>query len=267
MRIFRRFFGLIAVLFGLVGFLACIAGLVGLWLANSQLKEGAGRAVEPADKYIGFTLTRLDSSEQRIVEIRARLLTMKVQVEQLAAVDPGLLGQRLDQLDLSQQSVQDGLQHAELNLQLARDTITTLTDLGDLVEQVPQVSLDHLSSTGPLATEVENANEQLKEFTSILDQIRETLNKVRAAQEQANQPMLIELGELIKRAESRIGQSHEAIVRFREALRKTQHDISSLREKMPRWIDAASWVLTVVLAWLGISQFALLAYGNSLLKS
>jgi chromosome segregation ATPase len=267
MGLIRRLFGIIAVLVGLVGFLLCIVALGFTWFANARVKDGAQRAVEPAEKSIVYVQKQLEKGDHWIVAMRNRLDSMKSQVDQLASLDQVTLRKRLDQFQLDHEAVEYDLQRAELLVNVSRESIGTLTELSELVENVPMISLDEYSSTGPLATGIKQATQQLADFTAILLKIRETLEKVRAEGQQLSPQTLKELSAHIEQAETQLSETHDTIIQFRLSLRRTADDIAKIKEKLPSWIDTGSWILTAILVWLGISQYTLIAYGQALLRS
>ena len=71
----------------------------------------------------------------------------------------------------------------------------------------------------------------------------------------------------IEQAEAKLSETHDTIIQFRLSLRQTADDIAKIKENLPSWIDTGSWILTAILVWLGISQYALIVFGQALLKS
>ena len=53
---------------------------------------------------------------------------------------------------------------------------------------------------------------------------------------------------------------------YEEKIESTQEQLQYLESNLPTWIDLASFALTVILVWLGISQVGLFILSWSLFK-
>lgn len=267
MSLIRRLFGLIALLFGLVGFVLFIAAIGLLWLANSRVKDRANQAIEPAQKTLTFAQTQLEKADGWIVAMRSRLDNMKTQVDQLASIDPAALGENLDRVELDHEAISYNLERADLLVSMSRESIGTLSELTAMVESVPIAAVEEYSDKGPLATEIKQADEQLEDFAEIFQQVRASLSKARSQQAQLNPQTLRELSGDLERAAAKLAEVHDTVIQFRLTVRKTAEDVSKVQESAPTWIDRGSWILTAILVWLGISQYTLIVYGQALMKS
>lgn len=244
----------------LIGFsslvlLASLVGMILAWVYNQPLTLEAD--------------TRLSGAQNQLSQIQTDLRSAKMEVERALRII---------------QSAEDAL--AALTQQTA--------DAEELLKQVNQTLDDDLIPT------LENTRARITEVRVILNDLRDALNSLNAlpfvnfevpgdellrgilVEVEALDTEMADVQDLAQRASIFIndtsyllgGDFQETKQNLEDLLKMLNgydteltgwmEQVQTLRESMPKWIDTASLVCTVVLFWLGFSQLGLILHGLQL---
>ena len=100
MKLIRWPIGLVFVLVGLLGLLAAVVGIGGIWVGQKLINEGAVKAVTPVEEALAVVKKHFGQADEALSQTRDRVQDMKSTADALASVDEETIQQQLQQLEL-----------------------------------------------------------------------------------------------------------------------------------------------------------------------
>jgi uncharacterized phage infection (PIP) family protein YhgE len=138
-----------------------------------------------------------------------------------------------------------------------RESLLTIKDTLERINELPLINIEI-----PGIEEIEQGAEQLG---NLQNQIEEGGGKIEQLS-QTTQDTVDSLSTGFARLEISISSLLETLDEYAEKIETTQDQLLYLEENLPKWINYASIILTIVLVWLGISQVGLFILGWSYYK-
>lgn len=250
--------GLLFLLLGGVGMIACVAVVAGIWIVRPMLLQVSEQGMDSADE--ALTLVEEKSA-------RADALVKRVRV----SVDP-IAGKILKLADKAGRTPAEDEElkriEAEVAERLAQlDMIAaTLESAIDVMDKASRLTRS-LKSKDAAAPEQESPGRgaELARLAEKLKVLRASVARVREDKEVRNEVA----DELVQRTRE-VSDALQAVdAKLQEVNRKSavwRADIAELRTAIPMWINVGAIVLTAIVVWLGLGQFALSRWGLGLLK-
>jgi uncharacterized Zn finger protein len=230
MALAKRIFGVVGIVFGAVGILLAIISIVAVWAVNKPITDSVHDLLDTADAAlvtVDNVLVRADSGLQ---EARGF-------VSDVAEAIPGTeLAGRIDNLL--------GLVEAAATAADSANTVVGLTNKvsnlwRDDDPNAPETTIEKLSTTlDDLATRLAEIDQKAKDL--------QERNVV---------------GEIAAQIDGEIAGVQDGLNEVSSSVDEAQTTVADLHVAIPRWIDIASIILTFLLIWMGVAQFALAAYG------
>jgi methyl-accepting chemotaxis protein len=255
----RRLVGLLGVLLGTAGIVACLAGIVSVWSIRSRVDDGAAEASARVDDVLAR------------VEDRANKVTDTIQSAQDSARD---LNQRVQQRvsELRDVPLEEAADIDELErqlyarIQLAGDWIGFIQSTMDLVEQlvgiVESASLFAQKESHTMADvigAIRDGKEEIRHTSEMVDDIKISLAEIRSHSDvDENAKQIRTLSSTIDTSLAKTRRYAEA---FQRAVAEARADIAGLATRIRRQTLIAAVLLTVILVWIAIAQLSLAVHG------
>lgn len=247
----RKLFAGIVILLSAIFLVLSLTGIGAIWYYNEALTREAIRQLKDVDTELAQAEATLKSSEKELQRALRIVDSAQTALEKLAQQSEGadnLLENIQNTLD---DRLLPELKTTRTRLQTARTTLervkSILTGVGSFIPGVDlnspdKVLTDLIDSARSLDTEIKNVEGLVLQASTFVSDTSFLLG-----------------GDLT--------QTRDSLQSFLSAIQDYEKKVAGWREQdkrllagAPQWIDQASIILTIFLAWFGLSQFILLLY-------
>jgi hypothetical protein len=256
MTLLKRLAGLVALIFGLVGVVACMGGIYGVCWVSARLQQANDTVFDAVDKGLATAQDRVRAAQRRVndskitsAEIKSKLRDWSIKEAKERIVT------RLE-IDSRTEKLAGGLETADSILEASTTSLRGVQQLlelsGSLGAPVDPVALDDVL-------------EKLKSVQSRVQEIDKTVDQIRAfatAKEgESEDSRLIRITRLVGRMllmMSEIDTRLEAAVRRLDEMRS---DAEQMRARTSRYILLGTIACCAILVWIAAGQVALCMCG------
>ncbi len=229
--VFKRIAGVIGLVLGAIGVLLTVAVIVALWFINTPATESAVRFLQAIEAALEMADAGLDQADGNLEAVR----------ERLGAAAEAFPAEELLQYINDAQSIVDA----------AQTTANTASSVAGFASAIPFAGPGGGGGSGSTPT-LDQASATLEEISARLDAIESDIIQRQESGEG---------GALLAQAEAEVAQLQEMIQNVDRSVEEANSAVIQLQQELPGWIDTMSIVLTILLLWLGLAQFSLLAHG------
>ncbi len=251
----KRLIGLLALALSGIALAGCIAGLFFIWIERPSVLQSS---VEMLDSLDG-TLTLVEEKATRADEL----------VEVIRkTVDP-ITSRILQLADKIERTPQDEKDLKQIDEQLA----TRLSQVDSIVEVV-QTAAAIMSKTSQLASSVrfpgsrigagppadDDSREHAKSLAKLatkLQALHEGIARLREQRQTQKEAVDIVI-RVVRDVDDELENVGDRLQRVRTKATSWRTQVDETRLTLPRWINSAAVIGSVILAWMGLGQFALL---------
>jgi hypothetical protein len=224
----KRILGVVGMVFGVLGILLAILAIVGVWVVNKPMKDGVVDLLEIADGAlvtVEEVLTRADNGLQEVRNF----------VSDTAEAIPGTeLAMRIDNLFELVETAAEAADNANTVIGLANKTS------GLLRRDAEERPIEKVSATlDNLATTLAEIDQRAKEFQE---------RNVTA--------------EIAAQIDGEIATVQDGVRDINSSVGEAQTGVDELKVAIPRWINIASVISSLMFIWMGVAQLALVGYGR-----
>ena len=263
----RRFSGILLILFGAAGVLACGVAIYKTGNAEKQLRLLAGQTFDSTENALQDIRERLDQIALSVANVRSDLnaAASKANALRTDGTDEKILADHiaftLDQEVGEKLAKTQGLVDSAVNTAGAVSHLLTLLDASNLV------SVEAYTRGGSLMTRIEGASNTLRRLSGMLEQASQTAQAL-LEQTRQNHPdseeTLSNLTHEVKRMDNALAGVQTLGSDFKEDVQKIQNRLRYYEEKTIWWIHLGGILIPLLLIWLGAGQAALVILGGRL---
>jgi chromosome segregation ATPase len=265
MKFFKRLVGVIALILGGVGTLACSGGFVGIWVVRARTDAMIGNVAER----VGIALSTLEEKGQgankRIEDVRNSVRGLNERVQQRVAELRGVTTEDAPDLDEIERQLY-------ARIQLAKGWIGSIEAGVDLVEHVLQMlnsttffSQKESKTRPDIVAAVQAEQDEIDEVLRLAENVGTHLESIRTHRD------LDESAAQIQTLSARIDESLEKIQRFGTDVETGIVDLrmkaADLASRIRRQILIVAVIVNLLLLWLVASQASLSIHGWHLVRS
>jgi hypothetical protein len=253
MNLCKRILSLFAILLGLIGFVGCIAAVVGVWSARARLSQSTEYVFERLDESLNIVRERVLQTQDYIdaskvttsgIEKTLKDWTKKEASDRIAL--------RLDVVDKTEQ-LASTLQQAGHWLEVSESSVELVKQALSLGKSTG-APMDTTSVDG-LIDEIASLRVQLSEATEFVARIHERTAK--ASEEPSSKERIEQTVQLVLRIVTTLGTIDSRLEKFENGLSDTQLDLHELQTKTLRWILVVTIGITLLIVWMATGQGAL----------
>jgi len=255
----KRVLGILALLLGIAGVAACIAGIASVWNIRSRVDDAVARISVRVDD----VLARVEGRTQQVTEYidgarnSARELNQRVQrrVSQLRDV-PLEEAAGIDELE----------RQLYARIQLAVDWIGFIQSTMDLVEQLVQVvesaslfARQESRTMADLIAAIRNGKQEIQQTSNLVEDVKTSLAEIRAHSNiDENARRMSTLSSMI---DTSLRKTRGYAEGFQAAVGKARTDFAVFATRVRRKMTIAAVLLTVILVWIAVGQSSLAVHG------
>ncbi len=265
MKIRKRLVGLLAMLLGVVGVAACLAGLVGTWVVRARLDTTIAGIVERVDGVLSTLEERTGQANRRIGDTRDSARRLNERVQQRVAQWRDVPADEAPDLDEIERQLYS-------RIQLGRDWIGFVQSGVDLAEQFVEM----LNSTSifvqqesktprDVVAAVRGGRQEIQEAFELVEEVRTHLEGIRDHQDLDANARQIE--SLSSRIDSSLKNVHQFGKDLEAAIAQMGTDVANLGNRIRRQILIFAVIANLILVWLAVAQVSLAIHGWRLLRS
>jgi hypothetical protein len=250
LNIFQRILLYAAIVVGSIFMLLGLAGVVGVWVANTPVTETVLAILAPIDNTLqrletvageaGLALsevsTSLGDADQRVQDLGAGLAETSVVAEALNLI-----------FDVD---VEQGVNKAGDSIRSIYDTLVAIEETIEAINNIPLLNIEV-----PGSTEIAAIRTGMEEMAVSAAELRE---ESQGRREDRAENLVEAISAPLNRLNDRVDEMHGRITGAEERLGLAVEGIDEIQSKVPRWIDIASIIATLLLAWLMFSQGAVI---------
>jgi hypothetical protein len=252
--LFKRMVALIAVTFGFLGVIVCLAGLYAVWRIGSRLEQANEKVFARIDQGLASTQDLVRRVQKRVQE--AKITTAEID-QKLRAWTKRKAEERL----VSRLEVESRAEKLSGYLQTADSWLETSTETIRGIQNVLELG-NSLGASLDLAA-LEGVFEKLTAVRSTLQKTEQTLDQVRefAKERESEENRLPRLMKLLARTLLTISDVDTRLGDLVTRLSKRQADAQQTKASTSNFIFVRTIVCYVILAWMAVGQAALCLCG------
>ena len=259
MNIVRRLTGHGTLLLAVLGLLLCIGGVVGVWVGKSRVDPVGAAVFGTADEVLGFVDIKLDRVKQVLEQSRRRVGDMSRIAERLKSAEANARRECAPLLQTLEQVYQE-LKAAESWLDSSYALASGVSRVSEAVVSSEYAASHQESTALTVARQVQACADAVTDAIAKLQAIRVELIELRDTGRIARKAAVGIIARVAD-LEGKLASMCARIERLDARVATTRVSCADLSLRFRWWTLAAAVVVTVVLAWFGISQIVMMGYG------
>jgi hypothetical protein len=260
----KRLLGFLALVLGIVGLAACLAGLIAGWVVRPQVLRSSQELLEAADDGLKVVDERTTRADEVVTSVKQMVDPIARKVLELAEKAQSTRPEDKEQLKQIEAELAERLHQVDLAVQASERVVALLNKTSRLTTSLPLPTAR--GAAGQSAEgELQGSAEVFSRLAEGLKALRKALAKVRE-DKQVQKEIADRVVSLGGDVEKELNLLHDRLRRVRQRAAEFQKDVSDLRTDVPFWINSGVVLGSVVLAWMALGQWALLRRGWSLLR-
>jgi len=251
----RRLAGAFLTLLGMLGLVACVAGIVGVWRVHQPVTQRADQLCDRSVQLLNVAVDTLQQVQAGLDKASSELGEFHARSREPTDSDP--LKQRVRQ-NVMRRLAGDLLPQmasVQRNLVMVSESAIVLDALLEQMDQMPLTSLGRIDGA-----DVRETSQNLTALAAKAEKLGQVLGPVDGACNEADairEATQIQAG---------LAQVSPHVQRYAEKVTKVRDRAAALQPRLAGWIMTAAIGMTVLLAWIGAGQLALAAHGWSWLR-
>jgi hypothetical protein len=247
-KFWRRFVGATVLLLSTIGFVGCLATLVGIWMFYQTVYEKVEKIASRLEAGLQRTAVANQNVQRALEQARSQVEELR---KESADLDGGrkknLRADRICRALIQQQSGQDG---DDLGGRLATfsDSAIAVSSLLESFQEVPlahtfRIDSDHLKRRA----------EEARQASSILRRLEVALadGNTDSRRQEVNESTG-EVNVFLRKCQAIVDG-------WQSDLDETRDDLAHVRAKLLGWLTCTAVVVTVLCSWMGAGQISLFA--------
>lgn len=260
--LFRRISGVLLMLLGAMGVLACAVAIYETRAAEKYSFQFAGRVFDSAEGVLKDIHARLTEIDLSVSQVRSRL---KNAVSRADELQPDGGGNKVPADDISRaldREVGEKMAEVRVLVDSAVSAVVAISHLINLVEETDPVPEETFGRDGELMKRVEGASSTLRRLTGLLEQTRQTARDLQ--QDPHSERDLLKLNREVGEMDRGLVEVQTLGSDFKGAAQKIEIHLLHCQDQTLRWIQRGGILIPLLLIWLGAGQAALIVLGGRL---
>ncbi|MCG6881619.1 MAG: hypothetical protein LJE96_21055 [Deltaproteobacteria bacterium] len=258
----KRFVGILLLLMGAVGLIACALAISKTGKAEKELSKFAGQTFDSVENGILDTRNQAKQIALSLAHVRADLQTVfrRVNALQKDKFEQKTLPDQV--VSATDSEIKDKVVKTRRLLRSAANAASALSYLLTMMDASGLFYDEGHPQRGSLLVRFEKTIGILRQLSGTFDEATET---VRDFQNHPNSKVVREklTGEL-ERMDKDLSELQSFESDFTEAVQEIENRLLQYKERTIRWIQLGNIFIPVILMWIGVGQAALIILGGRL---
>jgi chromosome segregation ATPase len=258
----------------LVGLLLIFISLTGITLGSVavyQVWQWRQPVVEAIQSNLTLAEEMLDTSRGLLSLVEEALKTVDSQVDILLEALKTLqtmlkdVNPVLGSLEaLTGESLPTTIESTQESLESAKASADVIDNIMRVIASIPLIGGPEYNPKVPLSASLEEISVNLGTISPALDEIEEALSTTQGNLEQMDDD-LSRITASTRQTKSNLSEAQNIIDAYRDQVSEAQSRLSHASQQAPFWLDRLAWMVTIFIAWVGLTQVGLLVQGFMLL--
>lgn len=253
MQTFKRILAAIVIAISILVLVLSLAGVVGTWIARSQLASSLVGIVTRAEAGASVVNQGLDRLDAAFTEARDQVVAVEQDVQALGAdveQNKPLVTAISDKLGIGLGPLIDSVRETMTTI---REAVAAVNSAIEAINAIPFVSVPvpEMETVKKLSEDVENLRTEVQNVRTAMDERRSEI--IQGAVSVITTPT--------SRIGSTLGEMQAAVSGYSLQLGVVQKGLSNLSSTIERGLTWLAVILTLILLWIVLSQIGLLVLG------
>jgi hypothetical protein len=256
--------GFLALVLGGVGLAACLAGLIACWVVRSPVLQSSLEVLEAAHDGLKVVDDKAKMADEVVTAVKDVVDPVAGKIIELANRAQSTRPQDVEELKRIEADLAERLHQVDVALQASETVVALLNKTSRMTRSLPLPTARGAAGEAAVG-ELQGSAELFARLAAGLKRLRKILAEIRE-----NKQVQKEIAETVvslgRDVEKELNLLHDKLRLVRQKAAEFQTDVLELRTDVPFWINSAVVIGSVVLAWMGLGQLAMLRVGWGMLR-
>jgi hypothetical protein len=258
--VLKRLIGLVLIGTAVAGMLLCLAGLAGLWhvkpRVTAKLTAGlklTGTTLETTAQGLDIVDLSLQTASASTAALDVALLTLAKSIsDTVPLVDSltALTGQDLPAIVIAAQT---SLVTTQSSARIVDEVLRSVTSIPFFPGERYNPSVPLHVAFGQVSASLDDLSQSFAGMESSLKMTGANLGMVESEVHQ--------MATQIRHIDTSLDEAEKVVGQYQALILKLRAQVEQIQAALPRWMNLLTWVLAVILVWIGIAQIGLLMQG------
>lgn len=260
----KRLIGFLAFWLGCIGFLACVAGVIAIWVIRPGVTHASLETLDTLRSTLKVADEKTKLANQVVSTVRELLDPVNFKIKELAAKAQSSNPEDQKELKRLEEELAKRFQQVDTLAEIFQTAVNVLNKTTRLAKLLPlkEIGPDRMETS---LGETQNTADSLSKLAKNLKTFREALAKIRE-DKQVQKEIVDTVVDTAKEVNGRLEGVQNKVNLVQQEITELDEEAAHLRSRLPRWITAGAIIGTVMLVWIGLGQLALLRGGLALRK-
>jgi hypothetical protein len=262
----RKLLGLLLMVAAVAGIIFCIIGLIGVWQIKPTLTQTVSENLALLDDTLIATQDGLTAIGQLVQTTATDVASLQTTTQALAQTIHDT-NPMLDSLtSLAGNDLPDAITAAQTSLASAQSSAQLIDTVLGALTSIPFSPVAQYKPEVPLAASLSQVSTSLDTLPPALATIHTSLTAGKTNLSVVESE-LTNISTTVKGISNNLGSAQQSIDQYKTVTTKLKDRVEAAQRTTPTLITTLSWIFTILLVWLVISQLGLWAQGFDLLQS
>ena len=262
-RFLARLTGLLLILDALLGFGLSVAGLVVIWTSQSTVLTRVTSTMDTIEMTVAATTNMLDVVNTTLDQAGANIQAIEASLIDVTAA----LSTASNVADTVGTMIGEDFTRVIAETQTSLDSVETSAKLIDdtlrIVSAVPFIGARYRPEV-PLQEPISAVNLSLAELPASFAVVQSEMEQTSTSVDNIRRD-LDNLSMTIGEIDTSLTEAKVVLKQYRTVVQSQEQEIARREANLPRWLDYASWSLTIGLIWLLFAQIPIFLVGLALI--
>ncbi|MCI0380714.1 MAG: hypothetical protein L0215_24280 [Gemmataceae bacterium] len=247
----------LAVVLGGAGLVACLGGLVAIWVLRPTVLHSSAEVLDAADgglKLVDAKVLRANELVRAIKEgvdpVTSKILTLADKANRTPEDEK--------ELKRIEEALSERLRQVDTIAEVAETAVAFLNKSTRITSSLRQIGSRGASRPADTADSEKNA-QALIQLAQQLKNLRENLEKFRE-DKQVQKEVVEAVVRIAREADDELSALDSRLQEVRQTAVEWRIEVAELHTTVPAWTNWAAVIGSVILAWLGLGQYALMRW-------
>jgi hypothetical protein len=255
----KRLLGLLALVLGGAGFLACLVGVIALWMVRAPVLRSSAEILAAAEESLKVVNDKAERAAEVLGKLREVVDPITGKIRELTARVQRPQPEDGKELKQIEEELARRLNQLETIVQISETAVAMMTKTARLTRSLPFGAAPGGARQSPREDLPDSADVLLR-LSGVLKKLRETLTAIRT-NPQVRKEAVEEVAGLAREVNQQLDLLRSRLQRARQLAAEFAAEVAELQTGVPVWMNWASAIGSVLLVWMGLGQLALLGRG------